>query len=881
VNQSSDNITPPRWADRLLEWFCAPHLLEEVQGDLHERFQKNVRLFGEQTARREYVIGVLSFIRPFALKRNVKSSQSSLYIQIMISNYFKIALRNFLKYKGYSAINLFGLATGMAVAILIGLWIFDELTFNKSHGNYDRIARIVQHQTIRGERSTRENNPIPLGNELRSSFPDDFVYVVMATQTKKSIISSNGENITQNGNFMEADAPEMLGLKMLKGTRAGLTELNTILLSETLAKILFGDDEPLNKVLKIDNELNVKVTGVYEDFAHNSEFKDIAFIAPFKLMVASYDYIRDHQDDWMNNFLHIYIQISPNADFDKVSAKIKDIKLKHVDAEYASRVPELFLQPMSGWHLYSAWENGIITTSEPLKLVWFYGTIGIFILLLACINFINLSTARSEKRAKEVGIRKAVGSVRGQLIGQFFSESFLMVTLAFVLAILLVQAILPWFNVVADKSIAIPWGESLFWLANIGFITLTALLAGGYPAFYLSSFKPIKALKGTFRVGRFASLPRKTLVILQFTVSVTLIIGTIIVYQQIQFAKSRPVGYSRDGLLMIPKITDELRGKYDILRTELKNTGAVAEMAESASALTDIGAMNGGFEWKGKDPVLQTDFGTLGVTYEYGKTIGWQFVDGRDFSRDFPTDSAGFVLNEAAVKLMGLKNPVGENIRWATGFIDGENFKIVGVVKDMVMASPFEPIKPTIFFLQGYKNYVLVKINPNVSAADALPKIEATFKKIAPNSPFDYKFVDETYAKKFGDEERVANLATFFAILAIFISCLGLFGLASFVAEQRTKEIGIRKILGATVANLWQMLSKDFVILVIISCLIATPIAYYFMSGWLEKYTYRTEISWWIFVIVGAGALVVCLITISYQAIKASLMNPVKTLKTE
>ncbi|MBA4850638.1 ABC transporter permease [Emticicia sp. BO119] len=878
-------MTPPHWADRLLEWFCAPHLLEEVQGDLHERFQKNIRLFGVQTARIEYIKGVMGFIRPFALKRKKEMSQS-LYNKIMISNYFKIALRNFLKYKGYSAINLFGLAIGMAVAMLIGLWIYDEMTFNQGHENHNRIGRVMQHQTVRGERSTHENNPIPLGNELRNSFSGDFKYVVMATQTKKYIISSNGENIRQKGSYMEADAPEMLSLKMLKGTRAGLSELNTILLSETLAKTLFGDDEPLNKVIKIDNELNVKVTGVYADFAHNSEFKDIAFIAPFKLLVASYDYIRDHQDDWGNNFLHIYTQISPNTDFDKVSAKIKDIKLKHVDAEYASRKPELFVQPMSGWHLYSAWENGLNTTSEPLRLVWFYSTIGIFILLLACINFVNLSTARSEKRAKEVGIRKAIGSVRGQLIGQFFSESFLMVTLAFALSVLLVQAILPWFNKVADKSISILWGESLFWLANFAFIVLTSILAGVYPALYLSSFKPIKALKGTgsssrFRLGHLAAIPRKTLVIVQFTVSVTLIIGTIIVYQQIQFAKSRPVGYTRDGLLMIPKTTDELRGKYEILRTDLKNTGVVVEMAESASSLADIGSMNGGFEWKDKDPSLQIDFGTLGVTYEYGKTIGWQFVDGRDFSRDFPTDSSGFILNEAAVKLMGLKNPVGENIRWDTDFFDGEHFKIVGVVKDMVMASPFEPVKPTIFFLQGYKNYVIVKINPEVSTADALPKIEASFKKIAPNSPFDYQFVDEAYAKKFGNEDRVANLATFFAILAIFISCLGLFGLASFVAEQRTKEIGIRKVLGASVESLWRMLSKDFVVLVMISCLIATPIAYYFMSSWLQKYPYRAEISWWIFVIVGMGAMVICLLTISYQAIKAALMNPVKTLKNE
>jgi len=494
----------------------------------------------------------------------------------------------------------------------------------------------------------------------------------------------------------------------------------------------------------------------------------------------------------------------------------------------------------------------------------------------------NLSTARSEKRAKEVGIRKAIGSVRKQLISQFFSESLLVAVLAFVLSVALVQLTLPWFNSVADKKISILWSYPLFWLAGIVFTIFTGLLAGSYPALYLSSFDPVKVLKGTFRVGRFASIPRKILVVLQFTVSIMLIIGTIIVYRQIQFTKNRPVGYSRDGLLQVQMSSPDFQGKYDVLRSELKNTGAVAEIAESASPVTSIWSTNKGFAWKGKDVPTETDFGTITITHEYGKTIGWQFLDGRDFSKEFASDSSGIVINEASTKLMGLKNPVGETIKWEGN--KDRSFKILGVIKDMVMESPFMPAYPTMFFISLHgdaMNYIFIKINPLVSTRGALLKIEAVFKKLIPDSPFEYSFVNEEYAKKFAAEERVGKLAGFFALLAIFISCLGLFGLASFVAEQRTKEIGIRKVLGASTFSLWRLLSNEFSRLVFISLLIAVPIAYYFMHNWLQEYQYRAPLSWWIFVAAGVGALAITLLTVSFQAIKAAVANPVKSLRTE
>jgi ABC-type antimicrobial peptide transport system permease subunit len=400
---------------------------------------------------------------------------------------------------------------------------------------------------------------------------------------------------------------------------------------------------------------------------------------------------------------------------------------------------------------------------------------------------------------------------------------------------------------------------------------------------YLSSFNPVKVLKGTFRVGRFASIPRKILVVVQFTVSVALIICTIIIYRQVQVAKDRPVGYTRDGLIMIEKKSSDFDGKYNILRSELKNTGVVAEMSESFGKVTEIASGNGGFKWRGKDPNLQDQFGTLPVTFEYGKTVGWQFVSGRDFSSAFTTDSSGMVINESAAKYMGLKNAVGEDVSWKFQDQPVKYYKILGVVKDMVMESPYEPMYPTVFMVKGHvgTNQINIKINPNVSAGKALPKIEAVFKKIIPSAPFEYKFADQEYAAKFAAEENIGRLAAVFGGLAIFISCLGLFGLASFVAEQRVKEIGVRKVLGATVINLWSMLSKDFVLLVIISQLIAWPIAYYFMHNWLQHYQYRTNISWWVFAATALGAIAITLVTVSYQSIKAALANPVKSLRSE
>ncbi|MFS2186570.1 ABC transporter permease [Mucilaginibacter sp. Mucisp84] len=797
----------------------------------------------------------------------------------MFKNYLTVAWRNLVKNKAHTLINITGLSVGMAVAVLIGLWIWDELSYNKSFDNYDRIVQVWQNQTFNGVTDAQTAMPMPLGYKLRDDFKHDFKYVVLSTWTDTHIMAYGDKKLTKQGNYMQAEAPDLLSLKMLKGTRSGLADPSSIMLSASLAKALFGDADPMLKTIKIDNEWNVKVTGVYEDIPHNSNFRDLGFVAPWDLYMTTMPWLKNARTRWGNNSWQIFAQLKPGVNLDKVSAEIRNVKLDGLKAQGdnvgVSFKAAVFLHPMSKWHLYSEFKGGF-NTGGDIKFVWMFGIIGVFVLLLACINFMNLSTARSEKRAKEVGIRKTVGSLRSQLISQFFIESLMIAVFAFGVSILLVQLTLPWFNTVADKTMHVLWGNVVFWLMGLGFSIFTGLIAGSYPAFYLSSFQPVKVLKGTFKAGRFAAIPRKVLVVVQFTVSVTLIIGTTIVFRQVQFTKNRPIGYERTGLVQMDMRTNEIHKHFEAVRTDLLKSGAIIEMAESGSPLTGVYSNNSGLNWRDKPAGLQDDFGTITISPEFGKVAQWKIVDGRDFEKNNLADSLGIIVNESAARFMNFKHPVGETVDWF------KKFKIIGVIKDMVMSSPYEPVKPSLFLLDKNDFSLLdIRLNPKMSAHDALAEIEAMFKKYAPGTPFEYKFTDEEYARKFSNEERIGKLAGFFTLLAIFISCMGLFGMASFMAEQRTKEIGVRKVLGASIFSLWQLMSKEFVLLVSVSLLIAIPTAYYFMQGWLQDYKYRADLSWWIFGLTAIGAIAITLLTVSYQSIKAASMNPVKSLKTE
>ena len=800
----------------------------------------------------------------------------------MLKSYFTLALRHFRQNKMHAVLNIAGLSAGMAVTILIALWIVDECSYDKYNPAYDRIARVMQTATLDGAHYTESSMPIPLAEELRTRYGSAFKYVVPAYWARDYVLSAgDGEGdkkVTQRGRFMDTQAPYLLSLQMLEGSRDALKDPSSILLSASAVKDIFGAADPIGRTMKIDNRMPVKVTGVYEDLPANSNFSNVRFIAAWKLLLSSEEPdVKPFLTDWGWDATEIYVQLADNAEAGRVSAGIRNSTLDHLrDPEQVAYKPVVFLQPMSRWHLYSDYKDGVNTGGE-IQFVWLFGLIGAFVLLLACINFMNLSTARSEKRAKEVGIRKTLGSRRGQLVGQFFSESFMAALIAFGCAVMLVYLFLPYFNQVTSRQISITWDNSWFWLAGIGCTLLTGVIAGSYPAFYLSSFRPIKVLKG-FKVSRLAAVPRKVLVVLQFTVSVALIIGVLVVFRQVGFSKSRPVGYDREGLISIPVNTPEVSKQQAVLRDALLKTGAITDMAASSSPATAVWLGMAGFDWPGKAPGSQAEFGYVSVTEEYGKTLGWRFIQGRDFSRDFPTDSTGLVLNEAAVKYMGLKDPAGTTIQW-----DGKPYRILGVIKDMLMGSPYLPVSQVIYHLSrgADTHFLIARLQPGRPVGESLARIRSVFQKYVPSAPFEYKFVDEEYDKKFAAEERTGKLVGFFAILAVFISCLGIFGMASFMAEQRMKEIGIRKVLGASVVQMWGLLSKDFLILLGIALCIALPCAYYFMSQWLQQYPYHAGIPWWVFAGTALGALLVTLATVSLQSVKAAVANPVQSLRAE
>jgi putative ABC transport system permease protein len=795
----------------------------------------------------------------------------------MLKNYLRVALRSLLRNRFSAAINIGGLAVGMAVATLIGLWIYDEVSFNTFSVNHKRIAAVLQNQNLSGGIETWWGEAMQLGPALRKEFPNQFKYVITGAGTDE-LLSYGDKKIKRSGAFYDPAVIDMFSMTMLKGDHLALQDPSAIVLSASMARDLFGDTDPMGKTVKLNNSNKdvLKVAGIYADLPLNSDWSDVFFLTSFQALVNMNGWTTTNKLEWGNSWFRTYVMLNDKADMAAASKAIKDVKFRYSPSDQRFN-PVLFLHPLDRWHLYSDFENGVATGGR-IQYVRLFSLIGIFVLLLACINFMNLSTARSQKRAREVGIRKAIGSLRGQLIGQFFSESVLIALFSFVLALAMAQLLLPFFNQVSGKTLSIPWGQPLFWLTGIGFTVATGLIAGSYPALYLSSFQPIKVLKGSFRVGRLAALPRKALVVVQFTVSVILIVGTIAVFRQIQYVRDRPVGYTREGLLVANAQSSNIAQHFKAITDELKQTGLVSAVSGSQQDLTNSWSNNMGYKWEGKDPNLQESFFTNTVTPEFGNSVGWQIVQGRDFSSQLATDTDAFIINEAAVKYMNLRNPIGKIVRWG----DNGVYTIIGVAKDMISQSAYSNANPMIFNLTKDRiNKVNIRLAPSAGVHQAIAAIQAIFKKYDPENSFEYQFADEEFAKKFGDEERIGKLAGFFTLLAIFISCLGLLGLSAFVAEQRTREIGVRKVLGATVFNLWNLLSREFVLLVSISLLIGGPIAYWVMHNWLQNYAVHAALSWWIFALAAAGAIALTLFTVSFQAIRAALANPVKSLRTE
>ena len=793
----------------------------------------------------------------------------------MLKNYFLVAFRNLTRQRFYSVLNIAGLAAGMAVSLLIGLWVYGEMTYNHYHRNHSRLGIVYDTRESNHARHTENSIDIPLADELRQ-YGEDFKYVALATPYETHLVSpdrTSDKTIEGKCRWVGAELPGMLTLQMLKGSDDCLQDPSSALLSASFARSLFGAANPMGHVVVIDHQMTFTVAGVYEDVPENTDLHGVNFLLPWDKYVQTHSWIRNSQHGWGNYYARLFVQLTDNADFERVSTQIAYIPRRHG----TNNKDSVFIQPMDRYHLYANFQNGQPAGGQ-IRFVRMFSIVAISILLLACINFMNLSTARSERRAREVGIRKTLGSLRGQLIGQFLGESVIMSFVALGCGVLLAALLLPMFNGMARKHLAIPWGNAAFWLIAVGFSLFTGLVSGSYPALYLSRFQPVKVLKGAIHAGRHASMPRKILVVVQFTVSVFLILGTLIIYRQIQFARNRPAGFVREGLVSVDMLNNPgLRLRYNAIRNDLLATGAVLGVTASNGSMTDTWSVRGGITWKGQDPSSNPQFGWQSITHDYGKTVEWQMLQGHEPSRSLSSDSLGLILNEAAVKLAGFQHPIGQRIT-----VDRITRPVIGVVKDMIMDSPYDPTIPTIFFMDyGWFNFLTIRLNEAMRLADAMAKIREVFKRYDPDGLVSYEMQDEAFATNFDVEQRVGEVSTFFTVLAIFISCLGLFGLASFVAEQRTKEIGLRKVLGASVFQLWTTLSREFVTLVIIACVIAIPLSGWLMHAWLQKYSYRTELSWWLFASAAVCALIITLLTVSYQTVKAAMANPVKSLRSE
>jgi putative ABC transport system permease protein len=792
----------------------------------------------------------------------------------MFKNYFKTTWRNLIKNRIYSVINIGGLAVGIAVAMLIGLWMYNELSANKHFKNYHSLYQVIMHQSNEGEILTSWVTPFSLGDELKLKY-GDFKAVAMCDGGGGHLLQGADKKLVKYGFFIGQDAMSMFSFHVLYGNKDPLRDPYSIVLTDETARILFNTTNAVGKIVKLDNGQDLTVTAVVTKQPKNSSLA-FDYLIPWKLQENIYPEARNFKNDWRNNSWQTFVQLNDNANAENVNARMKDVILAHFpdDKTMQAAKPQVELFPMSKWKLYTNFVNGK-NVGGYIKYVRLFGILGFVVLLIACINFMNLSTARSSKRAKEIGIRKVVGCLRNQLIAQFLSESIFITVIAFILAVAIVFFALPYFNRLTGKDMNLFITDPFFWSFIIAFTILTGLIAGSYPALYLSSFNPIKVLKGKAIAGRGGALPRKILVVIQFTSAVVLMVGTVIIYRQLQHGKDRPTGYNKNGLISVNYSAD-LSKNFEALQNELIAGGAVYSMCKSNSPATEICCSQNGWEWQGSKPTDKTTgINTIATEYNFTRTLGIKMIAGRDFSPDYSTDSAAVLLNEAAIKFMRLKDPVGETIKW-----NGQNKTIIGVVPDLQMGSPFQSVAPMIIkFSTDWVNSLIVRRNPNISISRMINTIKPIFEKYT--SQFEYQFADEEYAKKFNYEEWVANLATIITVIAIFISCLGLFGLASYMAEQRTKEIGVRRVLGASTLYIWRLLSKDFVMLVLIASVIAIPIAWYLMNTWLRTYQYKINIGAGVFAVVMVTSVVITLLTVSFQAVRAAVANPAKSLRTE
>jgi putative ABC transport system permease protein len=786
----------------------------------------------------------------------------------MFKNYVKIAWRNILKHKGFSFINAGGLALGMASCLLLLLYVTYHLNYDKQLKNLDNLYIIENNQAGEGKVYTFPATPAQMAAAIKSDIPG--VANASRISTNAAGLLTYKDNVfKKKGMFADSVFFKMMSYHFVKGNAAtALLQPNSIVITQQLAGILFGDADPINKVIKRNDKTELMVTGIIENVPVNSTFQ-FDFILPWKVFESESPDIKNY--GWDSNFCNTLVQLKGPQYLSHADALVR----KMINSRQNNYKAEAWLFPLAKLHLYSSFENGK-SVGGMIDQMQLFLILAFCILLIACVNFMNLSTARSEERAKEVGIRKAIGSTQGSLMWQFITESIMLSFLSMMIALLLIGICLPFFNDLLKIQLTLPYHQWNVWLILAALTIVTGLISGSYPAFYLSSFQPIKVLKGMFKGGQGALSIRKVLVVVQFVFAVFLITATICIYRQIKYVQDKPIGYDRNNLVEV-KVEGNLDKKGDVLIDELKKDNVITNGTNLSVSIAQSGSNTWGVNWPGKDVNKKMLFNVLIVGYDFLRTAGVKLVQGREFSSQFPNDTAHktIMINEAAAEVMNLKHPIGTVIDY------GGPTTIVGVYKNFVWGSPYEKIAPMISMCSNSGSVIALRLNPNKSLSSSLNAINSTLKSINPAYPPVVSFVDSDFAKKFQNEKLLATLGNLFGGLAIIISCLGLFGLAAYAAEQRVKEIGVRKVLGATIVNLASLLSMDFLKLVAIAIIVAIPISVYCMDKWLQHYEYRIALSWWIIALASVITVFIALATVSYQAVKAALANPVKSLRSE
>jgi len=785
---------------------------------------------------------------------------------IMLRNHFKIALRNLLRNKGFAGTNLLGLTIGITSAILILLTINYELNFDKFHENYDEIYHVFANRDFQNQIFTDENMVLPLAKELEEKLPQ--VEKAVVTTNNNSYVFSVGETkIRQEGYTVSEGFFDLFSWKFTQGdASSAIIDPTSIVLTGSAATALFGNANPMGKTVIIDNERTAKVTAIVEDPPANSTFQ-FDYITPFNY--SDPEVIRA-MAEWESSSWNVYIQVPAGTDMPSLDQRIT--ALKH-ERSPNDKMSTYFTFPMKKWRLHNDFREGK-NIGGMIQYVRFFAIIGLFILLIACVNFMNLSTAQSEKRAKEIGVKKTLGSKRNQLVLQFYTEAMVLVLIAFVLSILAVLLLLPSFNLLVDKELVLDLTNPMFLLSCLVIILFTGIVAGSYPALYLSSFKPLNILNGTFLTGKNSALPRRILVVGQFVISILLISATIIITQQIQHTKNRDLGYNPDNLIMISS-SDDTQRNFIAIKDELLQTGMIEAVTKTFSPITEIWWKSPSPGWQGKPTDQEIIFSGLDTDVDFTKTMGVEMLEGKDFS-GVPSDSSAMILNQAAVDAMGVDDPIGMKMNY------GRDFKVIGVMENIVMESPFSPVDPMmIYYDPNSASIINMRLKAAAEPSLALKAIEPIFAKYNPNYPFEYEFVDQEFQEKLSTEELISSIANIFAGLAILICCLGLAGLVSYTVQRRKREIGIRKVLGANVQQILELISKEFLGLVGIALVLAIPLTWWIMHNWLDNFIYHVQIQWWVFVIAGIVAILIALLTVSVQSFKAAIANPIKSLRNE